>query len=193
MSITRVLGWAALVLGALAAGVATVKPVTALMMERLAISAGPWRTYAATGSSEANLYERAAIAVSGLYALSKEETVYFTAFTDSEGRALDGRCDYRLSGRPLPSRWWSLTLYGADHYLVANAAGVYSRHAGNLEFEPDGSFVVPVSVQPPPRNGLPAPAQGAFSITARLYNPDPSVFANLATVPLPVIARGECR
>ena len=193
MSIKQGLGWAGLVAAALLTGVLSVKPIVGLTMERLAIQAGPWRTNVATGSSEANLYERAAVAVAGLYALSKEETLYYTAFTDSQGRALDGNCDYTLTGRPLPSRWWSLTLYGADHYLVANAAGIYSRHAGNLEFEPDGSYVVPVSAQVPARNGLAAPAQGAFSITARLYNPDPSVFKDLAAVALPSIARGSCR
>lgn len=193
MSINKVLGWAALVTGALLAGVLTVRPVLGLTMDRLAIHAGPWRTQAAIGSAGANPYVRAAVAVAGLYALAREETVYYTAFTDSEGRALDGRCDYRLRGRPLPSRWWSLTLYGADHYLVENAAGVYSRHAGNLEPEPDGSYLVPVSAQPPARNGLPAPAQGPFSITARLYNPDAAVVKDPAAVALPAIERGTCR
>lgn len=193
MSIKRGAAWLALVLGALLTGILAVKPVTAFMMDRLAVRAGPWQTTATTGSREANLYERAAIAVAGLYALSNEEAVYYTAFTDSGGRALDGRCDYRLGGRPLPSRWWSLTLYGADHYLVANDAGVHSRHAGNLAFEADGSFVVPVSAQARPGNWLPAPALGAFSITARLYNPEPAVLKDLAAVTLPAIERGDCR
>lgn len=193
MSIKHGLGWVGLVGAALVTGLLTVKPLIELAMDRLALRAGPWRTTVATGSTEANPYERAAVAVAGLYALSKEETLYYTAFTDSEGRALDGRCEYRLAGRPLPSRWWSLTLYGADHYLVANTANVFSRHANNLEFDADGTFVVPVSAQAQPRNWLPAPAQGAFSITARLYNPDPAVFTDLAAVPLPTIARGTCR
>ena len=193
MSIKRGLGWAALVGAALATGVLTVKPVIGLVLDRLAIRAGPWRTTVATGSTEANPYERAAVAVAGLYALSKEETLYYTAFIDSEGRPLDGRCDYQLAGRPLPSRWWSLTLYGADHYLVPNTANVFSRHANNLEFEADGAFVVPVSAQAQARNWLPAPAQGAFSITARLYNPAPAAFADLTAVPLPTITRGACR
>lgn len=193
MSISRALGWAVLVAGALLAGMLAVKPVMERVLERLAVRAGPWRTIVATGSADANPYERAAVALAGLYALSREETLYYTAFTDSEGRPLDARCDYRLAGRPLPSRWWSLTLYGADHYLVANAANVFSRHASNLQFEADGSFVVPVSAQAQPGNWLPAPADGAFSITARLYTPAPAVFADLAAVPLPAITREACR
>lgn len=175
------------------AGVLAARPIVGAIVERSGVYAGPWRTYAATGSADANPYERAAIAVAGLYALSKDETVYYTAFTDSAGEPLAGRCDYRLVGQPLPSRWWSFTLYGDDHYLVANPARVYSRHASNLEFEAGGGYVVPVSAQPQPRNWLPAPAAGGFSITARLYNPDPRIFRDLAGAGLPAIERGACR
>lgn len=185
--------WAGVIVGGVVAGVLATRPIVGAIVERTAIHAGPWRTNVATGSADASLYERAAIAVAGLYALSKDETVYYTAFTDSAGAPLDGRCDYRLIGLPLPSRWWSLTLYGDDHYLVENAARVYSRHAGNLELGPDGGYVVPVSAQPQPRNWLPAPAAGGFSITARLYNPDPRIFRDLARVGLPAIERGACR
>jgi hypothetical protein len=193
MSISQGWRWAGVVVAGVVAGVLATRPVITALVERAAVRAGPWRTHAATGSADANPYERAAIAVAGLYALSKDETVYYTAFTDSAGQPLDGRCDYRLIGRPLPSRWWSLTLYGADHYLVANAPGIHSRHATNLAFEPDGSYVVPVSAQAQPRNWLPAPAQGDFSITARLYNPDAAVLRDLAAVAMPQIERGACR
>lgn len=193
MSINQRWRWAGVVLAGIVAGVLATRPVVEALVERSAVRAGAWRTNVATGSGDANPYERAAIAVAGLYALSKDETVYYTAFTDSDGAPLDGRCDYRLAGGPLPSRWWSLTLYGDDHYLVENPARVHSRHAGNLELEPAGAYVIAVSAQPQPRNWLPAPASGAFSITARLYNPDPAIFRDLAAVPLPRIERGACR
>lgn len=193
MSISNGWRWAGVVVAGIVAGVLAVRPVVETLVDRAAVRAGPWRTNVATGSAEANLYERAAIAVAGLYALSRDETLYYTAFADSAGAPLDGRCDYRLAGRPLPGRWWSLTLYGADHYLVANAPGIYSRHAGNLEPEPDGSYVVAVSALPQARNWLPAPAAGGFSITARLYNPATAVSADPAAAPMPRIERGACR
>jgi hypothetical protein len=193
MSIKRLAGWALLVAAAVAAGVLSVRPAMRAVLEASAVRSGPWSTVAGAGSAEANFYERAAIAIAGLYALSREETVYYTAFTDSEGRELDGRCDYTLAGRPPPSRWWSFTLYGADHYLVDNPAHVYSRHAGNLALESDGGFRIAVSPAPQPRNWLPAPASGGFSITARLYNPEPALLRDLAGAPLPTIERGACR
>ena len=193
MSINRALGWAALVLGAVVTGVLATQPMVKLVAGRASIQSGPWRTLAATGSAEANFYERAAVAAVGIYALSRKETVYYTAFTDSDGRELDGRCDYRLAGKPLPARWWSFTMYGDDSYLVPNAANVYSRHAHNLEFQADGSFVVAVSAQAQARNWLPSPPSGPFSITARLYNPDAAVSERPAAVELPRIERGTCR
>lgn len=193
MSKRSVAGHVVLVLAAMATGLVTVKPVMKVLMNRMTIAAGPWRTTLAAGSESANPYERAAIALVGLYALGRQETLYYTAYDDSDGRPLDGRCDYALAGRPLPARWWSLTLYGADNYLVPNAANLYSRHANNLETADDGAYAVAVSATPQPKNWLPSPAEGNFSITARLYNPDPAVFADLSNVALPTIARGACR
>jgi hypothetical protein len=193
MSINSALRWTGLVLAAAVTGALAAKPIVAAVLDRTAIRNGPWRTSLTTGSASANPYERAAVAVAGLYALSQDETIYFTAFTDSDGRALVGACDYRLAGRPLPARWWSVTLYGADHYLVENAAGIHSRHARSLELEADGSYVVAVAAARQPRNWLPAPAGGAFSLTLRLYNPGAALRSDLGAVALPVIAREACR
>lgn len=193
MSISQGWRWAATIAAGLAAGVLAAKPVVLAVVDRTAIASGPWRTFAATGSADANLYERAAVAVAGLYALSRDETVYYTAFTDSADEPLDAACDYVVTGRALPARWWSLTLYGADHYLVANEPGIHSRHAGNLTLAPDGHFDIPVSATAQPGNWLPAPAQGAFSISARLYNPEPAVLADPGKVSLPAIERKACR
>lgn len=188
----KALATTALVLSAIATGVLATKPLVARMMDRTAIHNGPWRTSVNTGSAKANLYERAAVAVAGLYALAKEETVYYTAFTDSEGRTLDGACRYRLEAAAPESRWWSLTLYGADHYLLPNPAGIYSRHAGNLVAGPDGRYVVEIGSTERTRNWLPSPPAGPFSITLRLYNPGAAVTQNLAGVTLPALRREGC-
>lgn len=184
---------ACFVVGALAVGLLTVKPLVTCMMDRSAIRNGPWRTVLGAGSENANIYERAAIAVAGLYALSKEETLYYTSFTDDSGAALDAHCDYRLSGQPFAARWWSLTLYGADHYLVPNSAHVYSRHVRNLAFDADGYYSIQISASLKPVNWLPAPVDGRFSITLRLYNPSKSISEHLESTPLPKITREACR
>ena len=83
-----------------------------------AVSNGPWTTSLYTGSSEGGPYLRARVAVHGLLALSREETVYYTALRDSDGAMLNGNCTYRLEGRDPPTRWWSITAYGADDFLI---------------------------------------------------------------------------
>lgn len=182
----------AFVLAAVVTGVLATKPIVIAMMDRIAVRNGPWRTSVGTGRTDANIYESAAVAVAGLYALAREETIYFTAFTDSAGAALEGSCTYHLTGRAPASRWWSLTMYGADNYLVPNAAGIYSRHASNLQLEADQSFVVNIASTMQPKNWLPSPAKGSFSITLRLYNPEAAVVQNLSGVDLPSIVRESC-
>jgi len=143
------------------------------------VSNGPWRTSFVTGSTDADLYTRARVAVGGLLALAPSETVYWTAERDAEGRPLDARCDYRVEGEEQLARWWSLTAYGADQFLIPNDAGRYSFSQTTLRREPGGPWTVVLSSEPHPGNWLPsgsAGRTGAFDLTLRLYNPKPGVY-----------------
>lgn len=189
----RGLKLAGTVLAAAVVGVLLLRPVLTTLMERNSVHNGPWRTSATTGSAEGNPWERAAVAVGGLYALRREEALYFTAFADSDGAALDGRCRYRLDGPVPPARWWSLTAYGADHFLIPNAQHRYAVNAHSLPSAAAGRIALTLSSQAESRaDHLPTPARGAFSLTLRLYNPPPAAVADLARVPLPVIRREAC-
>jgi len=160
------------------------------------IANGPWRTSLLTGSQDADLYTRARVAVGGLLALAPSETVYWNADRDADGQPLDARCDYRVEGAELPARWWSITAYGADHYLIPNDAGRYSFSQTTLAREPGGPWTIEVSSEPRPGNWLPSglsSAAGPFALTLRLYNPAPEVYEQAATVALPRIAREGCR
>lgn len=189
------LGIAATVLAAAIVGVLLLRPVLSMLMERNSVHNGPWRSSATTGSASANPWERAAVAVAGLYALRREEAIYFTAFTDSAGEALRGECRYRLAGPTPPARWWSLTAYGADHYLIPNAANRYAVNGRTLPSAAVDRIELALS-SPEPAADLPAwlpiPQQGAFSLTLRLYNPPPELAGQLATIALPEIRREAC-
>src|SRR5882724_5765490 len=113
------------------------------------VSDGPWRTSLYTGSSEGGPYLRAHIAVHGLLALSREETMYYTAASDSEGQALDGRCTYQIEGRDPPTRWWSITAYGADGFLIPNAADRSSVSMNSVARRGDGTFAITLSEKQP--------------------------------------------
>ena len=155
------------------------------------VSDGPWSTSLDTGSSEGGPYLRARIAVHGLLALSREETVYYGALRDSDGAELDGNCSYRLDGRDPPTRWWSITAYGADDFLIPNAANVYSVSKNSVARNADGSFAVVLSKAKTEVNWIPL-APGRFNLTVRLYNPTPEVIADPAHVALPTISKETC-
>ncbi|MDP9142771.1 MAG: DUF1214 domain-containing protein [Pseudomonadota bacterium] len=187
---------AATTVAAAVAALLLIKPVLGVLMERNSIHNGPWRTSADTGAVDANPWSRAAVAIAGLYALSRQEAIYYTAFTDSSGDALRGECVYTVSGTTPDARWWSLTVYGADHFLVPNPENRYAVNAVNLPSAATGRIDLTLSGDAAAiqhrADALPVPAQGAFSLTLRLYNPPPAMATQLASVPLPAIQRGGC-
>jgi hypothetical protein len=155
------------------------------------VSNGPWRTSHYAGSREGNPYLRAYIAVHGLLALGREETIYYTAADDSEGQTLDGNCSYRVEGRDLPARWWSITAYGADDFLIPNPADRYSVSMNSVARRADGTFAVTLSKKQAEGGWI--PVTGArFDLTIRLYNPQAAVVADSGHLTLPTIRKAVC-
>jgi hypothetical protein len=163
------------------------------------VTVGPWATNENVGSSAADPYLRAGIAIGGLLALAKEETVYFTATTDGDGAPLVSSCVYRVDGRDPDARWWSITAYATDHYLIPNDADRYSvdktrvvrgheGDAGRFTIRVGGAATadanwIPTGPADPPQR---------FSLTLRMYDPAPEVVADLAAAALPRIVKEGC-
>ena len=156
------------------------------------VANGPWKTSLYAGSSEGGPYLRAAVAVHGLLALGRNETIYYTATKDSDGWPLIGSCIYTIQMGDPPARWWSITAYGADDYLIPNPQGLYSASMNSVKRQPDGSFFVTVAKEKLGDNFIPV-GDGPFSLTLRLYNPKSAVTADPAHVALPYINREACR
>lgn len=152
---------------------------------------GPWRSNLAAGGVDADMYTRASVAVFGLLALNKSETVYYTARGDSAGEAFDPACSYRIEGRDPDARWWSITAYGRDSYLIANPQKRYAIGKTNVVRATDGSFVIRLSRTPEDGNWIATSADG-FDVSLRLYNPGPSVIDRPSTVELPKIVKETC-
>jgi hypothetical protein len=156
---------------------------------------GPWGTNASIGSSGAGAYLRAGVALGGLLALNKSETVYYTAVHDETGAPLRAWCVYRIEGRDPAARWWSITAYGEDHFLIPGSGGRFSVDRTVVERGADGSFAIVVGGEPRARNWIasgPAGAAQPFSLTLRMYNPDPAVVADLGGAVLPRIVQERC-
>ncbi|MGB5076673.1 MAG: DUF1214 domain-containing protein [Sphingorhabdus sp.] len=156
------------------------------------IQIGAWTTGKSYGSADATALTRARVALSGLLALPAKEAMYFTAKVASDGSALDGRCTYIVSGGKLEGRWWSVTLYQGDGWLVKNAANRWSIPAHAANQGEGGRWSFTVSPDMHPGAWLPTGGVRAFDMTLRLYHPSPSLVAYPAKASLPSIRRVKC-
>lgn len=168
-----------------------------IAVTRLAAAApgggGPWSADRDVGVVDAGPYLRARIAISGLFALSRKEAIYFRADRDDLGRPLTSRCDYEITGRAPAARWWSITAYGADYFLIPNDAGRYSFNSGNISLDGEGAFRILASPAPAVGNWLPTGDAERIYFLLRVYNPPPEIAQAPLSLDLPGIAPvGEC-
>jgi len=157
------------------------------------VRSGAWKTNLEAGSSQAGIYSRGRIAVAGLFALNKSETIYFLAEHDDDGRAMSSRCDYRIEGKDFNARWWSITAYGPTFFLIPNQLNRYSYNMNNLARDAQGNYVIRLSSAPKDMNWLPSGNAPRVYLNLRLYNPDPSTAKDPAAVETPRIIREACR
>jgi len=172
-------------------GVVSAYLVLSLTPDFLWIKNDPWKTSMVAGSEQADPYTRAIVAKNYLYMLNRSEAIYFIADTDGE-KKLERNCDYRIEGKDLPARWWSITVYGDDKYLIPNEFGKYSVTSANV-VRHNGSWTIYISKNPKGENWIPLRGDGGFYITLRLYNPDLTVYENLERLELPKIILEGCR
>jgi hypothetical protein len=135
---------------------------------------------------------RAVVAKSGWGANIPAEAVYAHASADHSGAPLTGASRYVIhfpaGGLPPVHAFWSVTLYGPDRFFVANPIDRYAlgdRSAG-LVYGSGHSLDLYLQHTAPAgheANWLPTPT-GRFSLTLRLYLPDPSVLAGEYAYPV---------
>jgi hypothetical protein len=188
----RVLAWTACILAGVLLGAASAWGALEFGRSGFSAEYGQWAHSRAAGSTAADPYTRAIIAREGLLALSAREALYFTLTSDDQGAPLDEACVYELRGRPLAARWWSVTLYADDNFLVQNNDHAGSIDASAVRAGGDGYWRARIA----PVRGDAAywlssrAARRDFSLTLRLYNPTRDFRARAET--LPVLTRVSC-
>jgi len=147
-----------------------------------------------TGIYGTDYLNRALITAIGLGANRVQDAVYPTSLKDADGKDYDGANKYTMhfSKGQLPpvSGFWSLTMYDANYFFVANPINRYSiSPRQDLKTNPDGSTDLYIQHQSPgadkETNWLPAPA-GKFILMLRMYWPnenDPSIIDGTWTPP----------
>ena len=190
-----VLKYLAMILIAVVMGVGSFALIIYIPPEGKIVSNGPWQTDLSVGSTQSDIYMRARIALMGLFALNKSEAVYFIARNDSQGKPLNSRCDYRIEGRDLPARWWSITVLGWNYFLIPNEDNRYSYNWANISSNTDKSYAIKLSPERKAGNWISTGAkdQGQFKLNLRLYKPYPIVLEKPGTIDLPLIIREECQ
>ena len=131
----------------------------------------------------------ARIAAATLYALNPSEVIYLVAKEDSKGEKLSSENDYVIKGTPLDARYWSITLYGEDYFLVPNETNRFSYNLHNVKYESNSSFVINISSLKKEHNWLPSGDKGKFYLTIRMYHPQEHVYKNIESVQLPIIEK----
>jgi hypothetical protein len=139
-----------------------------------------WGFTTKTGIYGTDYLMRALVTAIGLGANRPQDAVYPTSMKDGEDRTYDGANKYVIrfpKGQTPPvSGFWSITMYDANYFFVANPINRYSiSPRQNLKTNPDGSTDLYIQKDSPGKdkesNWLPAPA-GKFILMLRMYWPN---------------------
>lgn len=153
-----------------------------------------WGFTTRTGIYGTDYLMRALVTAIGLGANRPQDAVYPTSLKAADGEDYNGANRYVMRFAPgqLPpaTGFWSITMYDADYFFVANPLNRYSISARqDLKRNPDGSVDILIQHASPgagrEANWLPAPA-GKFILMLRLYWPnehDPSILDGSWTIP----------
>jgi hypothetical protein len=132
-----------------------------------------------TGEYGTKYLFRAAVAYAGLGANLAKDAVYPTTDMDGHGKLLSGAKQYEITfpkGQLPPVKgFWSLTLYNAEYFFVANSLNRYNlSQRDKLQANADGSVTLFLQKDSPGKdkeaNWLPTP-DGDFVLMLRLYWP----------------------
>jgi len=142
-----------------------------------------WQMNTETMGVYGNFYlKRAIVALVGLGANQEADAIYPLNVGDADGKPLVGENRYVLhfekAELPPVGAFWSVTMYDADGFQVANPFNRFAigdRDA--LKYNDDGSLDLYLQHDSPgpdkDSNWLPSPASGTLGVTMRLYAPRP--------------------
>lgn len=179
-------------LGILAGSIITGVSLKTMGMKRWSEN-GDWLYQLSVGDSSSSWFQKAVIATGGLFALSRTESMYFVAEPQSlAGKEMSGQCHYRITGKALDTRWWSITAYGDDRMLIENTQRRYSFSDKTVAWNEDGSFTIDIAPEKTGKNWIPSSGGPEIIVLLRVYNPSPALMDNISTVTLPTVEEVSC-
>ena len=162
---------------------------------------GDWYTSNSIGAADADVMVRAVVAIGGLLASTREDSMYYT-LSSVAGEPLRLNCRYRITGDDYDADWWSITAYGWDYYLIPNREKRYSFNNENVDRDENGSWVIHVGTDQEDGNWLPVGPSGTpvaskskdhdFDLLLRLYTPGNAYLQQPDSAPLPKVTVEGC-
>jgi hypothetical protein len=156
-----------------------------------ALDIGTWRAWPRSGTFEADPYARAVFARSGELPIGLSEGIAFVTTTDDQGRAIDGRCITRISGKLLPARFWTITIYDSRGRLIENPAARYGYTSPEILFDAEGDMEIWLSPRAHSGNWLPTGESERIVAVIRLYD-TPTGVARSEAAQMPRVTREKC-
>lgn len=158
---------------------------------------GPWTTWKHEGRSDADPYTRAHFARSGTLNLTTDIATTYLASRDSDGLRLHSSCEYRISGKTLDARWWSITAFDDRGRLIRNPSDRYTFTSDTVAISADGTFTVTLARDARPGNWLPTAGAGRLTLAMTLLESEAAIAgdteAEAELFELPTIQRAGCR
>ncbi|MDP3256511.1 MAG: DUF1214 domain-containing protein [Bosea sp. (in: a-proteobacteria)] len=157
------------------------------------VEIGPWAAWPRSGSRDIDPYLRAYLARGVHLPLGAGEGLELIAERDDEGRGLDGRCRYRLTGQIPTTRGWTLSVTDTDGRNFRLPLDRNSFTDAEVVRAEDGGLRIAAASWPQPGDWLPLPASGRFQFRLRLYDtPIAAQAGETRAESLPRIARMDC-
>lgn len=158
-----------------------------------ALRVGQWTAWPDAGSANVDPYTDARIAVDGKVPLGGAEGVLFTAIEDEDGEALRRQCDYRISGRMPPSRYWTLTAQDSAGSDITDRLGNVKPVISEYGLWNDGRIDITVgAVRRGGGSWLASSGRGAMQLSLHLYDAQVTGTGTVGEIRIPTIERLGC-
>ncbi len=196
----KFLKWALIVLMAIILAVALFAYRMQQGVKQMSVYNGDWSTIVNTGSENANAIERATIAIVGLLASTKKDSIYYR-ITSVNGEPLSSSCTYRLEGGQYNANWWSVTAYGWDNHLLPNPQKIYSVNSAQvgdqwrvrLSAEPQDGMWIPLGPAHVAAKVWSKRGDHDFDLLFRLYTPSDVYLNSPQSAPVPKLIKESCQ
>jgi hypothetical protein len=157
-----------------------------------ALTVGPWIAEPEGATIDADPYALARRIQHEHVVPLGSESLTFVATRDTDGAALDGRCDYRVEGPSPAARVWTLTATDLNGQLINSPARRHTFTVSEIVRLGPDDLRIAVSARAWPGNWLPV-AEGPFMLVLRLYDTAVGAGFGVSRLVFPAVVREGCR